>query len=66
MKKMEGNISGAVKVKQLVSQVSKTDSVLYLMTSVSICSQGQTTWNTDFADDADEHGYDLPVFVFDQ
>jgi hypothetical protein len=36
------------------------------MTYVFISPQGQTTWNTDCADDADAHGYDLPVFVFDQ
>jgi len=35
------------------------------MTFVFISWQGQTTWNTDCADDADSHGYDLSVFVFD-
>ncbi|MCX9026353.1 MAG: hypothetical protein OIN85_09700 [Candidatus Methanoperedens sp.] len=36
------------------------------MTYIFISPQGQTTWNTDCADDADAHGYDLPVFLFDQ
>jgi hypothetical protein len=59
-KKEEANISGAVKVKQPVSQVSKIGSVLYLMTFVFIRPQGQTTWNTDFADDSDLHVWREP------
>jgi len=42
MKKIEDKILGAVKVKQLVSQLPKIGCVLYLMASVFICPQGQT------------------------
>ncbi len=40
---------------------AKNGGVIYFMTYIFISRQGQTTWNTDCADDADAHGYELPI-----